>query len=149
MRREPRSTVPPAAPKTRLVSPPAPDTDFRALFEGVPGAFLVLRPDAPHYTIVAVTDEYLAATHTRREIIVGSAIFEVFPDPPNDPAATGTYETTDVPVEETLGTCEALVAPQVRARGLTLVNGGCPPGMTVRADREKLQQVILNLLSKR
>jgi signal transduction histidine kinase len=62
-------------------------------------------------------------------------------------AGAAHYEIADVNLEETLATCEALIAPQVRAKGLQLVNGGCPPGATVRADPEKLQQVILNLLS--
>ena len=57
------------------------------------------------------------------------------------------YEVADVPLEETLATCEALIAPQLRAKKLELVNHLCPPGTIVRADREKLQQVILNLLS--
>jgi len=62
--------------------------DFRALFEAAPGCYLVLRPDL---TIVAVSDAYLAATFTRREEILGRGIFDVFPDNPNDPAATGTH----------------------------------------------------------
>ncbi len=57
------------------------------------------------------------------------------------------YETTDVPVAETLLTCEALTAPQLRAKGLTLDLSRCAPGLRVRADREKVQQIVLNLLS--
>jgi PAS domain S-box-containing protein len=60
--------------------------DFRALFESAPGLFLVLKPD---FTIVAVSDAYLRATMTRREDILGRGIFSVFPDNPDDPAATG------------------------------------------------------------
>jgi PAS domain S-box-containing protein len=60
--------------------------DFRALFEASPGLYLVLDPGL---TIVAVTDAYLGATMTRREEIVGRHLFEVFPDNPDDPAATG------------------------------------------------------------
>ncbi len=60
--------------------------DFRSLFEAVPGLYLVLRPDL---TIVAVSDAYLAATMTRREDILGRGIFEVFPDNPDDPGASG------------------------------------------------------------
>ena len=62
--------------------------DFRELFEAVPGLYLVLRPD-PARMIVAVSDAYLRATLTRREAIVGRGLFEVFPDNPDDPAASG------------------------------------------------------------
>jgi two-component system cell cycle sensor histidine kinase/response regulator CckA len=63
-------------------SPP----DFRVLFESAPGLYLVLRPDL---TIVAVSDAYLRATMTKRESILGRGLFEVFPDNPDDPSATG------------------------------------------------------------
>ena len=60
--------------------------DFRALFESAPGLHLVLAPDL---TIVAVSDAYLRATMTQREQILSRGIFEVFPDNPDDPGATG------------------------------------------------------------
>jgi len=62
--------------------------DFRAFFESAPGLNLVLRPDA-QFTIVAVTDAYARATKTKRQEILGRGIFEVFPDNPDDPSATG------------------------------------------------------------
>jgi two-component system, cell cycle sensor histidine kinase and response regulator CckA len=40
-------------------------------------------------TIVAVSEAYLQATLTKREEILGRALFEVFPDNPDDPGATG------------------------------------------------------------
>ncbi|MEU4236867.1 PAS domain-containing protein [Actinoplanes sp. NPDC026619] len=64
-----------------------PDSSFRALFESAPGLFLVLDPDL---RIVAVTDAYLSATLTVREQMVGRYLFDVFPDNPGDPDATGT-----------------------------------------------------------
>src|SRR5215216_3942365 len=64
-----------------------PTPDFRALFESAPGLYLVLTPD---FTIVAASDAYLDATMTMRHSIVGRNIFEVFPDNPADPEATGT-----------------------------------------------------------
>src|SRR6476620_10281395 len=67
----------------RLAEPPL---DFRRLFESVPGLYLVL---APSLTIVAVSDAYLRATMTVRDEILGRGLFEVFPDNPDDPAATG------------------------------------------------------------
>jgi len=60
--------------------------DFQALFQSTPGLYLVLAPD---FTIKAVTDAYLQATMTNREDILGRGVFEVFPDNPNDPSATG------------------------------------------------------------
>lgn len=60
--------------------------DFRAIFEGVPGLYLILDPA---FRIVAVSDSYLNATLTQRGEILGREIFEVFPDNPEDSAATG------------------------------------------------------------
>jgi signal transduction histidine kinase/ActR/RegA family two-component response regulator len=62
------------------------EPDFRALFEAAPGLYLVLDPE---FRIVAVSGAYLEATMTRREDILGRDIFDVFPDNPEDPAATG------------------------------------------------------------
>jgi signal transduction histidine kinase len=56
------------------------DPDFRALFEAAPANYLVLAPDAPQFTVVAASDQYLAATLTTRETIVGRPVFDVFPD---------------------------------------------------------------------
>ena len=67
------------------------EPDFRTLFESTPGAYLVLLPDAPAFTIVAASDAYLAATFVTREQAVGRGMFDVFPDPapqPHRPAAT-------------------------------------------------------------
>lgn len=60
--------------------------DFRLLFEGAPGLYLVLTPDLK---IVAVSEAYLRATMTQRDEILGRGLFDVFPDNPDDPAATG------------------------------------------------------------
>ncbi|HUQ37734.1 MAG TPA: PAS domain-containing protein [Aestuariivirga sp.] len=63
-----------------------PSADFRALFEGSPNLYLVLDP---HFKIVAVSDAYCRATMTDRKTILGRGVFEVFPDNPADPKATG------------------------------------------------------------
>jgi len=60
--------------------------DFQLLFESIPGLYLVLDLE---YTILAVSDNYLRATMTQREQILGRGIFEVFPDNPDDPQASG------------------------------------------------------------
>ena len=62
------------------------EPDFRALFAVLPVPLLVLASD---FTIVAVNEHYLQATQTERAAIVGRGMFEVFPDNPADPAATG------------------------------------------------------------
>jgi PAS domain S-box-containing protein len=56
------------------------------------------------------------------------------------------YEAVDVPVAEAVAEAEALVAPQLRAKGLGYAWSGAAPAVTVRADREKLQQILLNVL---
>jgi PAS domain S-box-containing protein len=66
-----------------------PKPDFRAIFEASPGLYLVLAPDAPRFTVVAVSDAYARATKTKREEILGKGIFEVFPDNPDDLGASG------------------------------------------------------------
>jgi hypothetical protein len=63
--------------------------DIRLLFQESPDVLLVLLPDAPRYTMVAATNARLRATHTTRDTL-GQGLFEVFPDNPDDPAATGT-----------------------------------------------------------
>src|SRR5579872_442242 len=62
--------------------------DFRLLFEGSPDILLVLLPDAPRYTMVAATAARWAATHTTPDTL-GRGLFEVFPDNPDDPTASG------------------------------------------------------------
>jgi signal transduction histidine kinase len=62
--------------------------DFRRLFEGAPGACLVLAPD-PEFTILAANDAWLRTTRTERDAIVGRGLFEVVPGSPGDPHATG------------------------------------------------------------
>ncbi|HLM68544.1 MAG TPA: ATP-binding protein, partial [Longimicrobium sp.] len=57
------------------------------------------------------------------------------------------YDVAHVPLADALVAAEALVVPQAHARGLTLTIGDCPPGLVARADPDKLQQVLLNLLT--
>jgi len=57
------------------------------------------------------------------------------------------YEITDVPLDEILRPVDALVLPQLRAKGLRYVYSGCDAAVSVRADRDKLQQIVLNLLA--
>jgi signal transduction histidine kinase len=67
---------------------PTDTPDFRLLFESAPGLYLVLTPDEEH-RIVTACDAYLRGTLTKRDEIIGRKLFEVFPDNPDDPNATG------------------------------------------------------------
>ncbi len=68
-----------------MVTSAAPD--FQLLFDATPVPFLVLTPD---FTMVAANEARLRATMTTREQILGHHLFDVFPDNPADPTATGT-----------------------------------------------------------
>lgn len=60
--------------------------DAIAIFEATPDPYLILNTDL---TIAAVNNAYLEATSTIRGEIIGRGIFNVFPDNPDDPSATG------------------------------------------------------------
>lgn len=66
--------------------------NFQAIFEAIPGLYLVLTPD---FVIVAVSDAYLQATMRKREEILGCVMFDAYPDNPNDPDATGVRNLRD------------------------------------------------------
>jgi signal transduction histidine kinase len=58
--------------------------DLLSVFNAQPGATLLL---SPAWQIVAASDDYLAATLTQRDTIVGQYIFDAFPDNPQTPEA--------------------------------------------------------------
>ncbi len=60
--------------------------NYRALFEALPTPCLIL---SPQLVIAAVNKEYLLATMTERDEIVGRHIFDVFPDNPEDQVSHG------------------------------------------------------------
>jgi PAS domain S-box-containing protein len=62
-------------------------------------------------------------------------------------AGAMTYDLADVLLDDVISTCDALTAPQRRARGHTFEFRGCPAGLRVHADRDRLQQIVLNLLT--
>jgi len=53
----------------------------------------------------------------------------------------------EIPVEETLRAAEALVAPQFAKKDIAFSHREGDAGVTVFADREKVQQILLNLLA--
>lgn len=57
------------------------------------------------------------------------------------------YHLEDVRLDALVRDTETMVAPQLRAKGLTYRYGGTDASLTVWADAEKLQQILLNLLT--
>jgi signal transduction histidine kinase len=57
------------------------------------------------------------------------------------------YEITDVPLGDALASADALVAPQLGAKGIEFACDFHACNHMVRADAEKLGQILLNLLS--
>jgi signal transduction histidine kinase/DNA-binding response OmpR family regulator len=57
------------------------------------------------------------------------------------------YLLESTPVAEAVRNVQSLVAPLASSHGLTLESSVCDESMVVRADTEKLRQVLLNLLS--
>ena len=64
-----------------------PTSMYRDLFEKTPIIGFVV--DA-QMRIVAITDRCVSASGFRREDVIGSDVFETFPDNPDDPTADGT-----------------------------------------------------------
>jgi signal transduction histidine kinase len=57
------------------------------------------------------------------------------------------FHVTDVALDDVMSELEAIVAPQVRAKEQRLEMPECDGGLSVRADRDKLRQILLNLVS--
>ncbi len=57
------------------------------------------------------------------------------------------FELAEIPLRETLAEVDDLISPQVGSKGLGYENKGCLTTIIVRADREKLRQILLNLMS--
>ncbi|MFF9056646.1 PP2C family protein-serine/threonine phosphatase [Streptomyces erythrochromogenes] len=60
--------------------------NYRAVFHSLPGAVALLTPDL---VFLDVNEAYLSVSGRSREELVGRRLFDVFPDNPNDPEATG------------------------------------------------------------
>jgi len=63
--------------------------DFLSVFNSSPDNYLLLKPDAPRFTIIASTDSYNRVTNSERNEITGLGIFEAFTDNPANAKATG------------------------------------------------------------
>jgi hypothetical protein len=68
------------------------EVPYPSLFEALPGSCILLKCDAPRYTILATTPEYLVQTGTTKECLIGKGMFEAFPTNFDDPIDTGTND---------------------------------------------------------
>jgi signal transduction histidine kinase len=57
------------------------------------------------------------------------------------------YDIAEVPVDELLRGADALVLPQMMAKGLRYAGAPCGASLAVRADGERARQIVLNLLT--
>jgi PAS domain S-box-containing protein len=57
------------------------------------------------------------------------------------------YDITDVSAQRAIDALEPLIEPQLRMKRLRFSRDGCADDLTLRADEEKLWQILLNLLS--
>src|SRR5688500_1195212 len=58
--------------------------ELTSLVGGLPSASLLLAADAPRFTILAASVPYIVATRQPGERLLGSGLFEVFPEHPGD-----------------------------------------------------------------
>ncbi|MFC4167838.1 ATP-binding protein [Teichococcus aestuarii] len=65
---------------------PAPQVDYRRVYEALPGSFLLLSAE-PSLRILAASEEHLRVAMVQREAILGQPFFVVFTD--SDPQAPG------------------------------------------------------------
>lgn len=64
--------------------------DYQTIFNTLPGN-LLLQPNLPYYTILAVSDEQLQITRQERQDVVGKSVFEVYPENPEATTSTGPF----------------------------------------------------------
>lgn len=89
------------------------DERFRSLFANSPAPFLILKPDAPRFTITEVNDAYLAATMRTREDLIGRGVFEAFPDNPDDEDIGG-VSTLRASFEHVIATKQPDILPDLQ-----------------------------------
>lgn len=63
--------------------------DFSAAFEAMPGNSALLATDAPKYTILATTYDFLQLAGKKKTEVIGNGLFETFPANPDDEDFSG------------------------------------------------------------
>ena len=54
--------------------------NFQEIFNNLPGNFMILQPNHPHYTILWISDELLSISALERDKVVGQSVFDIFPE---------------------------------------------------------------------
>jgi hypothetical protein len=62
---------------------------FHAILAALPGNFILLLPDAPTFTIVAMSEELLRQTNRRAAQVVGQSVFSAYPENLKEAANAG------------------------------------------------------------
>lgn len=68
---------------------------YTAFFEALTGNSLLLKTDAPHFTILAATPAFLKQTNTLKEVLIGKGLFEAFPEQTAAPDHSGQRNISD------------------------------------------------------
>lgn len=61
-----------------------PANGYKDIFYNSEATMLIIGVDKPCYTIIDVNNAYLKATHSTREALIGTSVFDAFPRNPND-----------------------------------------------------------------
>jgi PAS domain S-box-containing protein len=72
-----------------LLALPDNPAHFNAILAALPGNFMLLLPDAPTYTILAMSEELLRQTGRQAAQVVGQSVFVAYPENPGEAANSG------------------------------------------------------------
>ncbi|MEZ4237482.1 MAG: PAS domain S-box protein [Myxococcota bacterium] len=103
--------------------PQLPASAFEQLFAALPGRYVAVLPDAPRFTVAAVSDTYVATTGLTREALLGAGLPEVFQADEEDPFAACADD-----LRASLGRVLATRAPDAMPRSYDFRRGARPSG---------------------
>ena len=125
-----------------------PDPTKQALARELERGYPPAVEDALGAPVVLRTREPTLVSQLIGELLIGGApVRRRRPHAGRGPGHPVRYDLQDVVVREAVTEAEGLILPQARANGLALAVDDCPGSLTVRADPEKLRQVLVSLLS--
>lgn len=87
---------------------PNPPLDYELLFKAFPGSFLVLSPEL---SLLAISDDLVAATLADRENILGRSVFDVFTADPDD---SSDFQNWRISLEKVIRTGGPVAMPLIR-----------------------------------